>query len=73
MYELLCHHATQHIKSNDYTTCMNFYTAALGYAVVDAKAAVARHLAQAHLALQELDRSAQPKPAALDARPYICS
>ncbi|CAL5220264.1 g2245 [Coccomyxa viridis] len=57
MYELLCHHATQHIKSNDYTTCMHFYTAALGYAVVDAKAAVARHLAQAHLALQELDRS----------------
>ena len=60
MYELLWSYATQHITSEDYTPCMGFYTAALGYAAADAKAAIACHLGQAHLALQELDRSAWP-------------
>ena len=60
MYELLWNYATQHITSKDYKACMGFCTAALGYAAEDAKFAVALGLAEAHLALQELDRSAQP-------------
>ena len=58
--ELLWNYATQHITSKDYKACMGFCTAALGYAAEGAKFAVALGLAKAHLALQELDRSAQP-------------
>ena len=59
MYLLLWNHATQHFTSKDYRACVDFYAIALEYAEADAKAAVARQLALAHLALQELDRSAQ--------------
>ena len=59
MYVLLWNHATQHFTSKDYRACVDFYAIALEYAEADAKAAVARQLALAHLALEELDRSTQ--------------
>ncbi len=59
MHELLWNHATQHITTKDYRTCIKFYTAALAYAEADAKPATAHQLARAHVAVQKLDRSAQ--------------
>ena len=55
---LLWNHATQHFTGKDYGACMDFYAAALGYAEANTKAAIARQLGQAHLALQDLDRLA---------------
>ena len=59
MYVLLWNHATPHFTRKDYRACLDFYTIALVYAEAEAKAAVARQLALAHLALEELDRSAR--------------
>ena len=59
MFVLLWNHATQHFIGRDYRACMEFYAAALGYAEANTKAAIARQLAQAHLAMQEIDRSAR--------------
>ena len=59
MYALLWNHATQHFTSKDYRASVAFYAAAAEYADAGAKAAGARQLALAYLALQELDRSAQ--------------
>lgn len=59
MYVLLWNHATQHFTRKDYRACADFCAAGLEYAEAEAKAAVARQLALAHLALEELDRSAQ--------------
>ena len=55
---LLWNHATQHFTGKDYGACTDFYAAALGYAEANTKAAIARQLGQAHLALQDLDRLA---------------
>ena len=59
MYLLLWNHATQHFLSKDYKVSVDFYAAAAEYADAGAKAPGTRQLALAHLALQELDRSAQ--------------
>ncbi len=61
MHALLWNHATLRIASKDYRTCLAFYTAALAYAEAEAKAAIACQLARAHVAVQKLERSAQPK------------
>ena len=61
MYALLWNHATQRFTGKDYVACMDFYAAALGYAEANTKAAIAHQLAQAHLALQDLNRSVQPR------------
>ena len=60
MCALLWNHGTQYFSSKEYRACTGFYDAALEYAEASAKATIARGLALAHLALQELDRSAPP-------------
>ena len=64
MYVLLWNHATQHLTSKDYRASVNFYSAALGYADNKMKGPIAHQLAQAHLALQDLNRLAHPGPVA---------
>ena len=59
MYVLLWNHATQHFTRKEYRACVDLCAIGLEYAEADAKAAVARQLALAHLALKELDRSVQ--------------
>ena len=58
IYTLLWNLGTQHFLAKDYPACVGAYTAALPYADADAKPRVGRQLALAHLALHELDRSA---------------
>ena len=55
---LLWNHGTNYFMSKDYKECVGFYAAAQEYAEASAKATIARQLALAHLAQQELDRSA---------------
>lgn len=57
MYTLLWNYGTQQFSSKDYRACVDIYAAALAYADAAAKAVIARQLALAHLALNELDRS----------------
>ncbi|CAL5220282.1 g2267 [Coccomyxa viridis] len=69
MHELLWNHATQHITTKDYRTCIECYTAALAYAEADAKPATAHQLARAHLAVQRLDRSLESPNIAAEQEP----
>ncbi|CAL5220262.1 g2243 [Coccomyxa viridis] len=69
MYALLWNHATQRFTGKDYVACMDFYAAALGYAEANTKAAIAHQLAQAHLALQDLNRSMESLDIAAEHEP----
>ena len=58
MYTVLWNLGTQHFLAKHYPACVGAYSAALPYADADAKPRVGRQLALAHLALHQLDRSA---------------
>ena len=62
MYTLLWNLGTEHFLAKDYPACVGAYSAALPYADADAKPRVGRQLALAHLALHQLDRSADTTP-----------
>ena len=62
IYTLLWNLGTQHFLAKDYSACVGAYSAALPYADADAKPRVGRQLALAHLALHQLDRSADTIP-----------
>lgn len=58
MYIMLWNHGTQLFTSKAYEACSQFYSAALMYADDAAKPVVARQLALAHMATQNLDTCA---------------
>ncbi len=56
LYIMLWNHGTHLFTKKSYTACSDFYKAALMYADDGAKPVVARQLALAHMATQNLDR-----------------